>query len=81
MIKFQLDDKTMNLVFTKLAQSVGKQFGVEPKVAEAKQVKEVKESKEKPELKAEVKENKLESKPKQKPSALDDVADFLARGK
>ena len=86
----KLDEKMLNLVFVKLAQAVGKQFGFEPKLPRSAGL-------EKPDgkipEKKEVKKQKVEPiatsmtipPPKKeqagKKAALDDIADFLTGGK
>lgn len=71
----KLDDKTMNLVFARLAPAVSKNFGVALKAPESP-----KESKQ--EAKAEEKLEKKEPRAVPKPSnSLDSITDFLTGGK
>ncbi len=67
----KLDEKTMNLVFTRLAPAVSKNFGVALKAPEAKEEKKTEKRE----------EEKREEKEMQKENSLDKITDFLAGGK
>ena len=72
----KLDDKLMNAVFVKLAESVGKQLGFAPRLpvqgGKKEDVKPAKKVRDEP---------KSEEKVLPKSDALDDIATFLTRGK